>query len=303
MYQIMLRINLSSRVTLFLFVSASNSGTTNDLIIAKASSSIDFKYPFKLELSGSNQLLFSAAGSSNLKVQIISTSSISDWTHVVCQKTGSLLELYVNGTKEVSASSAALQDANDPFIPTEPIDNLHPLYIGGFTDSNYLEGKLDEIRIFNKSLSTTDINYLGDRHETGSFLQTNHIGNVFTKQGISVISTPNYKFHELIKYPYTASYRSTKTIHEINVLTRIDKGDFNVSSNTTLTKDNDASFKTFATSSDFSPYITTIGLYDDVGRLLAVAKTAQPIRKRPDVDMNFIVQLDLDNKVRLSDAT
>ena len=152
-------------------------------------------------------------------------------------------------------------------------------------------------------MSATDINYLGDRHETGSFLQTNHVGNVFNKQAIAVVSTPNYLFDNIINTPYTASYRSTKTIHEVNVLTRIDKGDFNVSSNTTLTKDNDASFKTFATSSDFAPYITTIGLYDDVGRLLAVAKTAQPIRKRPDVDMNFIIQLDLDNKVRLTVAT
>ena len=286
-----------------LFITASNNDTSNDLIIAKASGSVDFKYPFKLELSGSNQIMFSAGGSTNLKTQIISTSSISDWTHVVCQKSGSYLEMYINGTKEVSASSAALQDTTSPFTQSARIDNDYPLYIGGFTNSNYLEGKLDEIRIFNKSLSSTEVGYLGDRHETGSFLQTNHIGNIFNKQAIAVVSTPNYLFDDLINTPYTASYRSTKTIHELNVLTRIDKGDFNVSSNLTLTKDDNESFKTFATSSDFLPYITTIGLYDDAGRLLAIAKTAQPIRKRPDVDMNFVVQLDLDNKVRLNDAT
>ena len=45
------------------------------------------------------------------------------------------------------------------------------------------------------------------------------------------------------------------------------------------------------------PYITTIGLYDSNGQLLAVGKLAQAIRNRPDVDMNFLLRIDLDSKV------
>jgi hypothetical protein len=38
-------------------------------------------------------------------------------------------------------------------------------------------------------------------------------------------------------------------------------------------------------------------LYDDFGRLLAIGKLAQPIKKRNDVDMNFLVRIDLDKNI------
>jgi hypothetical protein len=38
-------------------------------------------------------------------------------------------------------------------------------------------------------------------------------------------------------------------------------------------------------------------LYNDAGQLLAIGKLAQPIRKRSDVDMNFLIRLDLDANV------
>tara|TARA_R110000851_G_scaffold95745_5_gene207920 strand:+ start:5658 stop:7289 length:1632 start_codon:yes stop_codon:yes gene_type:complete len=281
-----------------LFISGANSSVTNELVIAKASSSRTPQYPFKLELSGSNHLVFSAAGSDEFKTTITSSTAVTEWTHVVCQKTGSKLEMYLDGTLHSSVSSNLLQDNLSPFTASARIDNKWPLYVGGFTDSDYLHGKLDELRIFNKAINSTQVGYLGDRLEDGTLLQTNHIGNVFTKQGIAVISTPDYRYDDLIqRVPFTASYRSTKTIHELNVLTRIDAGDFNMSSNLTLTKDNDETYKDFATGSIFSPYITTIGLYNDAGQLLAIGKPAQPIKKRSDVDINFVVQLDLDKNI------
>tara|TARA_R110001583_G_scaffold93041_7_gene235838 strand:+ start:1279 stop:2940 length:1662 start_codon:yes stop_codon:yes gene_type:complete len=284
-----------------LFVSASNTSSDNKLIITKASSSITTQYPFKLELDTSNQLLFSAGGSTKLKTQITSSIGVNEWTHVVCQKTGSKLEMYLNGILHSEVTSTILQDNTNPLVTSARIDNKWPLYIGGYTNSNYLQGKIDEIRIFNKGLSSTEVGYLGDRTEDGTVLQTNQIGNIFDKQGIAVVSTPDYRFHNLIDLPYTASYRSTKTIHELNVVAKIDGGDFNMSSNLSLTKDDDTTYKTFVSQSSFAPYITTIGLYNDAGQLLAIAKTANAIRKRPDVDMNFVIQIDLDKNINFKD--
>ena len=48
----------------------------------------------------------------------------------------------------------------------------------------------------------------------------------------------------------------------------------------------------FAKDPIFNPYVTTVGLYDDFGRLLAVAKLARPIQKLSNVDMTFIVKFD-----------
>jgi hypothetical protein len=70
-----------------------------------------------------------------------------------------------------------------------------------------------------------------------------------------------------------------------------------MSTNLTLTKDDDQTYQPFVSSSTFAPYITTIGLYDDFGRLLAIGKLAQPIKKRNDVDMNFLVRIDLDKNI------
>jgi hypothetical protein len=278
------------------FVSASNTGV-NKIIATKASSSLSPQWPFRIELSGSNQIVFSAAGSTSFKTQITSSATTTAWTHIVCQKSGSNLQMYVNGTLHASASNMLLIDTNSPFTASARIDNTGPLYIGGFESELNLTGVLDEIRIYNNALTSTQVGYLADRTEGGAMMQTNHVGNVFSKQGIAVISSPDYRYDDIINLPYTASYRSTKTIYEMGVTAKIASGDFNMSSNLSLTADDDQTYKSFATGSAFSPYITTVGLYDNAGQLLAIGKLAQPVRKRSDVDMNFLIRIDLDRNI------
>jgi hypothetical protein len=283
------------------FISASNPAISNDLIIAKSTSSIDTQYPFKIELSGSNQVVFAVSSNTNLLTSIASISQVTASTHIVCQKTGSNIQLYVNGILEASASAGFLVNQNNsPLTASGYINNTHPVYIGGYnTTSQNLSGVLDEIRIFNKALTGAEIGYLADRTEGGTFLQTANVGNVFGKQGLVVLSSADYRYNSLLNSAYTASYRSTLTSYELSVLTKLDAGDFNLSLNHTLTRDNNITYQSFVTGSDFAPYITTIGLYNDAGQLLAIGKLAQPIRKRPDVDMNFIVRIDIDKNILL----
>jgi hypothetical protein len=280
------------------FISASNTSITNQLVLAKASSSLTPSYPFKIELSGSNQLVFSAAGSTTFKTQITSSATMTSWKHVVCQKSGSSLQLYIDGTLHASITNTLLVNTMSPFTASARIDNTSNLFIGGFNSlSSNLQGVLDEVRIFNKSLTTSNISSLKDRSEGGTFLQTGNVGNVFSKQGVVVISSPDYRYHNLINAPFTASYRSTVTINELSILTKLDAGDFNMSTNLSLTRDDDSTYLPFATGSVFAPYITTIGLYNDSGELLAIGKLAQPIKKRDDVDMNFLIRIDLDKNI------
>lgn len=46
------------------------------------------------------------------------------------------------------------------------------------------------------------------------------------------------------------------------------------------------------TGSFLTPFITTIGLYDDNAEMVAVAKLARPIKSEPDIPLNFIVRFD-----------
>lgn len=291
--------NRDSDYSISMFISGTNSTSNDQLVATKATSSLTQQYPFRLELSGSNQLKFSAQGSKNFNTMITSSADVSSsWTHVVCQKTGSELQMYINGTLHASQSSILLQDIQSPLTASSRIDNLQNLSIGGFGSSSMnLQGQLDEIRIYNKALTATEVGYLANRTEGGTALQTQFVGNVFGKQGIVVLSSVDYRINDLLNTPYTASYKSTVTIHELSAITKLDAGDFNMSTNLTLTKDNNETYRSFVSGSDFSPYITTIGLYNEAGQLLAIGKLAQPIKKRSDVDMNFLIRLDLDKTI------
>jgi hypothetical protein len=278
------------------YINASG-GAENALVLGKVSSSLSPQYPFKIELSGSNELLFSVAGSTEYKAQITSSLLMNQWRHVVCQVSESAMQMYVDGTLHATTTSDLLVDLQQPLSASARIDNKDPLFIGGFESGSNLSGTIDEIRIFNRALTSTEVGYLADRTEGGTLLQTNHVGNVFSKQGVVVISTPDYRYHNIINQPYTASYKSTVTIYELSVVANVDAGDFNMSTNLTLTDDSDVNYKSFVSSSTFAPYVTTIGLYDDAGQLLAIGKLAQPIRKRSDVDMNFLIKVDLDRNI------
>lgn len=270
---------------------------SNKLLFAKASGSDSQQYPFKIEISASN-LTFSVGGGT-MRASVTEPIYTTDWVNLICQKSGSNLELYIDGVLFQSASAGFLTNEYNPMSASARIDNTDPLWIGGYGANNQsLNGALDEIRIFNRALSQSEITSLATRNLLdGTLLQTNHVGNIFTKQGIAVISSPDYRYDSFINDFISINYKSTVTIYELGVIAKLDAGDFNMSTNLTLTKDDDITYHSFVSGSDFSPYITTIGLYNDAGELLAIGKLAQPIKKRSDVDMNFLIRIDLDKNI------
>jgi hypothetical protein len=85
----------------------------------------------------------------------------------------------------------------------------------------------------------------------------------------------------------------TKKIKEVLDISR--KNTFVGSYDTSVSGSWDDYFEntsTDPTGSYLSTYVTTIGLYDAVGDMVAVAKLPQPIKNLPDYDLNFIVRLD-----------
>ena len=82
------------------------------------------------------------------------------------------------------------------------------------------------------------------------------------------------------------------TINSTIYFCRIAPNEANFSTNPTYT-DASGSLRCIEEKGDdpFS-YVTTIGLYDGPGRLLAVAKTSRPIEKNPEVDLSISVRID-----------
>ena len=184
----------------------------------------------------------------------------------------------------------------------------------------------------------------------GSGLENVQIGNVFYADGLILFTTLAEQEEDVTDYDL--EYRSTKTIHELEVLCQAGDCEFNYSQNPSAisltvsgsydfteseirvgsrlqraartrkikevtTIDRVSEYYGSITSSESNDYVTgswedyysksltdptgsylttfvsTIGLYDDNNNLVAVAKLPKPIKKYPDMAVNFIVRMDL----------
>jgi hypothetical protein len=88
-------------------------------------------------------------------------------------------------------------------------------------------------------------------------------------------------------------FKNEHIIYEQEIRCKVNENEFNLSHNPTLTIDNSGSLKSFALTNEFSPYVTTVGLYNNRNELLAVAKLAQPIPLSSVTDTTFVVKYDL----------
>ena len=87
------------------------------------------------------------------------------------------------------------------------------------------------------------------------------------------------------------TFRNETTLNSSLIFCRAAPTQLNYSTNSTYT---DSDGNIIATSSNGEPFsfITTVGLYDSAGSLLAVAKTSRPIEKNPETDLSIRIRLD-----------
>lgn len=90
----------------------------------------------------------------------------------------------------------------------------------------------------------------------------------------------------------TCSFSSSFTVYETQYKCTARESEYNFSLNPTIISSSDGIVYDYATSSNFSPYVTTIGLYDENQYLLAVGKLSQPYALSATTDMSFIVNID-----------
>jgi len=93
----------------------------------------------------------------------------------------------------------------------------------------------------------------------------------------------------------TCSFNSSYNIYETQYKCTIRENEFNFSNNQTQISGstNSGILYDFATGSFFTPYATTVGLYDNSYNLLAVAKLAQPLPLSAVTDTSILINLDL----------
>lgn len=122
-------------------------------------------------------------------------------------------------------------------------------------------------------------------------------GGGITSNGICIVSGTNV----------TVNFTSSIKLFEHSVKVKLNPNDFNFSLYNPSVESK-LPFYTGSTATPFesmisrsrnpeqteylAPYITTIGLYDDDGDMVAIAKLPNPIKNLPDYDLNFLIRFD-----------
>jgi hypothetical protein len=94
-------------------------------------------------------------------------------------------------------------------------------------------------------------------------------------------------------FPSSISFMSSYRIYENQYKCTIRENEFNYTQNPSARSGSGEFYYSFVTGSYFSPYITTIGLYNDNKELLVVGKLSQPIPISLYTDTTFIVNFDI----------
>ena len=142
---------------------------------------------------------------------------------------------------------------------------------------------------------------------SGSVVANENVGNIIYEHGMAVLTNTSLPHLDLTNNQnVTASFLSSTTILENEYKCAIRENEFNFSLNPSLTSGSisiSSSMGTFNSSGEilydyvtepyFSPYITTVGLYDDFQNLVAIGKLAQPLQTSTTTDTTIIINLDL----------
>jgi hypothetical protein len=94
---------------------------------------------------------------------------------------------------------------------------------------------------------------------------------------------------------FKLSFTNQHTVYENYITAKIKENEFNLTYNKSLLQTGSNAYsevKNFATGSDFQPYATTLGLYNDNNELLMVAKFGQPVPISTETDMTFLIRYD-----------
>jgi hypothetical protein len=251
-----------------------------------------FRYPYSLtQLSGSNQILFEKSdGYTTLRYT--SSFGYNNQNILILMRTGSTYIL-----AQADGSTLETDTFTDTLYSSDRYcTNKSNIYVGanefGISGSS---NTINNIAFFNTSFNISESLNLS----TYNTNLHNTYGIVARKQGLIIIDDPN-TVSTLSGGGSTITnveYRGTTTIYENEVSCTISPGEFGFSNNPTLhyynSERNRFELQDFATGSDFRPYVSRVGLYNDSNDLLVIGTLSHPIQPPQNVDTTFIIRYDM----------
>lgn len=262
----------------------------NDIGVFTANTAASNQYPYKISIQPTtNKIVFTKTNTSDTLSIVSSAALVSNaYKNVVIQRTGSLFEIYINGALDTSQTDIFYNNTPCSLLDRD-CSNQSNLTVGNdYTLTNGYSGSIDYMHIFDRALTLSEIQDLNLMN--GGF--NRFCGNVFYNTGMIALTHPR-----VTTKPITAmNFESTKTIYETSVFCTVGPGDYNVTYNKSVwgwnTINNQYEIACRYTGSEFRPYVTSIGLYDDSNNLVAVAKLSTPIQTSRTTDTTFVVKYD-----------
>jgi len=302
--------------------------TTSDIIVTPFEVNKSFTFKGNSEFTASNVGIDRYIGRD--RGVLFQTSSFSFPTGLISTQYESLVYdsiktlYYSNFLKNPSGSSVSTASFNIDGTITGPAST--PNYY------NYLSTTLTQSRFFPPSPTKVLVwsipsNLYGEHIKPGSFiLECNedasswetsatvtddgngnllsssiNVGNIIYEHGMVILTQQDWgtNSNDLENMAEglntTCSFTSTTTIYESQYKCTLRQNEFNFTQNPTIISgsSSDSTLYDFATGSYFTPYITTVGLYNNAKELIAVAKLAQPLPISQVTDTSILVNLDL----------
>src|SRR6056300_146773 len=119
------------------------------------------------------------------------------------------------------------------------------------------------------------------------------VGDIIYNQGQVVFSDETVARYVSTYSRHKLRWKSNQPIYTYNVHCKVKDSDLNFTYNPSALSSSNGEVVNNLTGSQFTPYVTTVGLYNDANELIAVAKTGRPIPKTQNTDMTFVVKIDL----------
>lgn len=240
---------------------------------------IDNRTPYHIYLNPSMEVVFER---NNLLEQpkVSGSVTLNQLHHITAMKTGSQMQLYIDGVLQGTVADVAVNKG---------CSNKGNVLIGNsYNKDRGFDGLIDNIKLYKRTLTSAEIST--SRHTLG--YNDTVVGNAYYNQGMLVLSSVASRYMDITDI----TVRGTHTIWEKEYSCTVGAGEFNRSNNPSLqvynSNTNQYEFRALTTESSFKPYVTSVGLYDDRGRMLAVAKLASPLKLPNNVDTTIIVKLD-----------
>jgi len=119
------------------------------------------------------------------------------------------------------------------------------------------------------------------------------IGDIIYTHGQAIITDKDVARYYSTYLDPTVRWKANQPIYTYNVHCKVKDSELNFTYNKTAVTGSNGQLANNVTGSSFTPFITTVGLYNDANELIAVGKTGRPIPKTQNSDMTFEIKIDI----------